>query len=203
MVNLKRTFGGFVVLAMVSGCGDDAGGPQSVAAPEAQPGSTDIAPVEVERSAQADNTGSPAPRPPAVTVTEPEPQRPQTAQERAAASQALHQAAKTAPSYEVIGIHTHNLVELGKFWDAAGWTAVIDGMTWKTCPDGYEIFCQWRDVFVNFYEQAGGDPDTLIKIARLTDFREPLYRLAAATDRWEQQHAEWLRSFNTQKPPAN
>jgi hypothetical protein len=101
----------------------------------------------------------------------------------------LH-AQEASQGYEVIGQNTHHFVQMNAFFEAAGWNAAIDSLTMKACPEGYEVFCRTRDAFMQLYQGAGGDVQAVIQLMRAADYREPLYRLAAATDTYQRQYQQ-------------
>lgn len=103
-------------------------------------------------------------------------------------SRLLHDADRTSTAFRVIGPHTKNAVALYQFFESAGWNDFLDGLTMKSCPDGYEFFCQTRGIFVELYEKSGGDVNLLIEVARSMDFREHFHRLASAADMYRTQY---------------
>ncbi|MDH3639269.1 MAG: hypothetical protein OES09_12530 [Gammaproteobacteria bacterium] len=106
------------------------------------------------------------------------------------AAATLSQAVKTATPYEIIGPNTKNFVDLYNFYAAAGWNDAIDGMTLKSCPEGYEIFCEMRHQFIQLYQQMGGDPEKLIDLFRAMDLREYVYQQAVAADMYQKQYTQ-------------
>jgi hypothetical protein len=103
-------------------------------------------------------------------------------------SRLLHEADRTSSAFKIIGPHTKNVVSLYQFFEAAGWNDFLDGLTMKSCPDGYEFFCQTRGIFIEFYEKSGGDVDLLVQLAKNMDLREHFYRLASAADIYQAQY---------------
>ncbi len=103
-------------------------------------------------------------------------------------SRLLHDADRISPAFKIIGPNTKSVVELCRFFDSVGWNDVIDGMTMKSCPDGYEFFCQARGVLLELYEKSGGDVRLVAELARNMDFREHIYQLASAADLYPTQY---------------
>ncbi len=101
---------------------------------------------------------------------------------RLTAFRQLRHADQAASSYKIVGPNTRHIVALYDFFEKAGWNDAIDSVTMKSCPEGYEFFCQLRDVCVQLYEQSGGDVESLIELSRKMDLRVPLYQLAVVAD---------------------
>ena len=132
---------------------------------------------------------SPTESPPPAVAVAPTGQASQasTVADQLRASAALSQADRTTIPYTVIGPNTKNFVDLYNFYKAAGWNDVVDGLTMKSCPEGYEMFCEMRDVFIKLYQQVGGDPETIVELFQALDLRDEVYQLAVTADQQYQQ----------------
>lgn len=177
------------ITALVSGCGNATDAKQSASMVSTPSVSSTIAPKQIV-SIPKDVVEASYARNPHSTTSGPKatPTNVAAAAEQLRTSRLLHEADQSSSAFRIIGPHTKNVVALYQFFEAAGWNDFLDGLTMKSCPDGYEFFCQTRGIFVEFYEKAGGDVDLLVQLARNMDLREHFYRLASAADLYQAQY---------------
>lgn len=177
-----------ILLALMSGCGNTSDSKQDTATLPTMPVSSTSAsermaetPQDVVEKTVAAETVN------AAASEETPPEEPLPDAEQVRMSRLLHDADQASSAFKVIGPHTKHFVALYQFFEAAGWNDFIDGLTMKSCPDGYEFFCQTRGIFVEIYEETGGDVDLLVQLARNMDLRDHFYRLASAADIYQVQ----------------
>lgn len=176
-------------MALASGCGNAPDTKQNTAMKPTTPITPAAMPKQIVGIPQDMADTSPAANPPHTSAGEKTTNGKLGADtEQLRTSRLLHDADRTSSSFTVIGPHTNNVVALYQFFEAAGWNDFVDGLTMKSCPDGYEFFCKTRGMFMELYQKSGGDVNSLVELARNMDLREHFYRLAAAADIYQAQY---------------